>query len=185
MNDRPMDEFSEGSGDDGSFPPADAGEAGDFASPAEFQEGQWPEETGAADAVVDANDQFAEEPVEGADSRIADDSTTLLAAPEGQADAMTVKMRWDAYASAHHIGIELKHLEDEVRDLLEPIDQRRKRKFSGTRRWHELEDDLRALRFSGRLPETTIAKILQLIAKRHTLYQRLSFLSATRPTWNT
>lgn len=113
------------------------------------------------------------------------DASMILEPPQGPAEPMAVTMRWDAYASAHHIGIELKHLEDTIRDLLEPIDPRRKRKFSGTRRWHELEDDLRAMRFSGRVPETTIAQILQLVAKRHTLYRRLSFLSSTRPTWNT
>lgn len=113
------------------------------------------------------------------------DAAWISDPPGGAADAQSVPMRWDPYASAHHIGIELKHLEDEVRDLLEPIDPRRKRKFSGTRRWHELEDDLRALRFTGRLPEATIVRILQLIARRHTLFRRLNFLSATRPTWNT
>lgn len=103
----------------------------------------------------------------------------------GPADPLMVPMRWDVYGSAHHIGIELKHLEENVRKLLDPIDQRRKRKFNGTRRWHELEDDLRAMRFTGKLPEETIEKVLQLVAKRHTLYRRLSFLSSTRPTWNT
>lgn len=121
----------------------------------------------------------------GSAERDGSDATLILDAPIGPADPLMVPMRWDAYGSAHHIGIELKHLEDEVRALLDPIDQRRKRKFNGTRRWHELEDDLRAIRFSGRLPEETIVKVLQLVAKRHTIYRRLSFLSSTRPTWNT
>lgn len=124
-------------------------------------------------------------PRDGESAERDSDATFILDAPTGPADPLMVPMRWDAYGSAHHIGIELKHLEDEVRALLDPIDQRRKRKFNGTRRWHELEDDLRAIRFSGRLPEETIAKVLQLVAKRHTLYRRLSFLSSTRPTWNT
>ena len=113
------------------------------------------------------------------------DAAWILDAPRGPAEPLSVPMRWDPYADAHHIAIELKHLEEEVRQLLEPLDPRRKRKFSGTRRWHELEDDLRALRFTGRFPEATIVKILQLIARRHTLFRRLNFLSATRPTWNT
>ncbi len=136
---------------------------------------------------ADSTDTFGEpSPGDGGSAeRDGSDATLILDAPIGPADPLMVPMRWDAYGSAHHIGIELKHLEDEVRALLDPIDQRRKRKFNGTRRWHELEDDLRAIRFSGRLPEETIVKVLQLVAKRHTLYRRLSFLSSTRPTWNT
>lgn len=189
MTDRPLDAYADDSNDDASLVPADAAGLGEFDFTLEDREGLSERTGDAEDAGAEAGlaDDFAEVLPSGTDLREkdADDAAMILDAPGGMADPLAVPMRWDAYASAHHIGIELKHLEDEVRDLLEPIDQRRKRKFSGTRRWHELEDDLRAIRFSGRLPEATIAKILQLIAKRHSLYGRLSFLSATRPTWNT
>lgn len=115
----------------------------------------------------------------------ADSAALTLDASAVAAEPLNVPLRWDPYASAHRIGIELKRLENEVRELLEPVDPRRKRKLNGTRRWHELEDDLRALRYGSRLPEATMVKVLQLIAKRHSLYRRLSFLSSTRPTWNT
>jgi hypothetical protein len=86
--------------------------------------------------------------------------------------------------SSHRIGLELKRIESQIRALLEDRDPKRKRKLSGTARWHELEEDLIALRYSGRVDEGTLAQVRQLIARRHHLFAQLRFQSATRPTWN-
>lgn len=87
--------------------------------------------------------------------------------------------------SAHNVVVELKRLELEVRQLLEERDTRRKRKLSGTHRWYELEDDIRSWRYRGRFDEASLDRLSNLISRRHRLFRRLRFLSATRPTWNT
>lgn len=86
--------------------------------------------------------------------------------------------------SAHKVVVELKHVEQEVRQLLEDRDTRRKRKLSGTHRWRELEDDIRAWRSGGRFDETSLDRLCGLVNRRHYLFKRLRFLAATRPTWN-
>jgi hypothetical protein len=92
---------------------------------------------------------------------------------------------WDNELSAHKIVVELKRVESEVRRLLEGNDTKRKRKLGGTSRWLELEEDLIAWRFGGRVGETTLRRLLDLVARRHYLFRRLRFLAGTRPTWNT
>ena len=87
--------------------------------------------------------------------------------------------------SSHRIGVELKRIESRVRELLESRDPKRKRKLSGTARWQELEEDLLALRFSGRVDEGVLAEVRQLITRRHYLFSQLRFMAGTRPTWNT
>lgn len=92
---------------------------------------------------------------------------------------------WENERSAHHVAVELRRIESNVRALLEERDPKRKRKLSGTHRWNELEDDLLMLRFSGRFDEDTLRRLQELITRRHYLFRRLRFLASTRPTWNT
>ncbi len=84
----------------------------------------------------------------------------------------------------HDVIVELKSVEAEVRRLVEERDPKRKRKLSGTHRWHELEEDIIGWRFSGRFDETTLRRVQELIARRHYLFRHLHFLAGTRPVWN-
>ncbi len=119
-----------------------------------------------------------------------DDSSDTRSLPSDSSSPVPTSTRfrvgeWEHEFSAHKIAVELRRIEVEVRQLIEDRDPKRKRKFSGTRRWNELEEDLIALRFSGRLPEETIQNALQLVAKRHFLFRQLRFVASTRATWNT
>lgn len=91
---------------------------------------------------------------------------------------------WDRELSAHRIMIELRHVEDEVRRLLDARDTKRKRKLAGTRRWLELEEDILFWRHAGRIDEDTLSRLHELVTRRHYLFHRLKFLSGTRPGWN-
>ncbi len=92
---------------------------------------------------------------------------------------------WDHETSVRSIAVELKRVEEEVRALLEGRDSKRKRKLAGTRRWLELEEDILAWRFTGKVDEPTLDRLRQLITRRHHLFRRLRFMGSTRPTWNT
>lgn len=92
---------------------------------------------------------------------------------------------WDNEVSAHALVVELKRIETEVRELLTDRDPRRKRKLAGTRRWHELEEDLTAASNTRRFDDEVMARLRMLIALRHRLFKRLRFISGTRPNWNT
>ncbi len=115
------------------------------------------------------------------------DTEDLSAAPEETAPAATDPelAKWGKERSAHQIIVELKRIESEVRRLLEGRDSKRKRKLAGTRRWLELEEDLLSLRYSGRVDESTLRSLQDLVVRRHHLFTRLRFIAATRPTWNT
>ncbi len=89
-----------------------------------------------------------------------------------------------AASQAQKVAVELKHVEEEVRSVLDDRDSRRKRKLNGSRRWRELEEDILDWHFTGRFEESTLKHLQQLIAKRHLLFRRLSYLGGTRPTWN-
>lgn len=102
---------------------------------------------------------------------------------EGRED-LGSRLSEDASLRARRIGAELKQLEIDVREILDAIDPRRKRKLSGTRRWHELQDDIIQWRFTSRVDESALKRLSQLIGRRHYLFRQLSFLSVTRPTWN-
>ena len=95
------------------------------------------------------------------------------------------RSRWDVEPEIRHISSELRAIELEVRSLLEGRDPKRKRKLAGTRRWLELEEDVIALKHAGRIAEDALVVVQRLISRRHCLFRRLHFLSATRPTWNT
>jgi len=91
---------------------------------------------------------------------------------------------WEHELSAHRIAVELRRIESDVQAILEERDPKRKRKFTGTHRWHELEDDIISWRFSGRFDENMLRRVQELIGRRHYLFHRLRFLASTRPTWN-
>jgi len=86
--------------------------------------------------------------------------------------------------SAHHIAVELKSIESEVRRLLADNDPKRKRKLGGSRRWQELEEDVIAWRFTSRFQEDVLTRLRELIVRRNHLFRRLHFLAGIRPTWN-
>ncbi len=92
---------------------------------------------------------------------------------------------WTNENSAHRIAVELKHIEKEVRLLLEANDPRRKRRLSGSRRWFELQQDLLSWQGGGRIDEETRSTVHRLVVKRHYLFQRLRYLAATRSGWTT
>ncbi len=117
---------------------------------------------------------------------LADDSSDTESIIDDAKPADDVKERaanWSNERSAHRIAIELKHVEAEVRRLLENNDSRRKRRLAGTRRWFELEEDIISWRFTGRPDEDTLAQVSALVAKRHYLFKQLEFLTTIRPGW--
>ena len=105
-------------------------------------------------------------------------------APANSKETTLSQPDWATEVSARKIGIELKHIEEHVRNLLEDRDTRRKRKLGGTRRWHELEEDIINWRHAGRIDRDTLNRLHEMVARRHHLFQRLRFLAGTRPTWN-
>ena len=121
------------------------------------------------------------------DRNEADDAASIPDEPDSAVpdlEARRVK-DWDHELSAHKVVVELKRVETEVRNLLEGRDGKRKRKLSGSRRWRELEEDILAWRYSGRVDEVTLTRLHKLVARRDFLFRRLRFLAGTRPTWNT
>ena len=116
----------------------------------------------------------------------AGDTDSIPEDPETAADLEAATSReWDKEVSAHRVVIELKRVETEIRRLLESRDSKRKRKLTGTKRWLELEEDIVSWRFTSRFDEETLARVRQLIARRHHLFKRLCFLAGTRSAWNT
>jgi hypothetical protein len=97
--------------------------------------------------------------------------------PEGQID-------WNREESAHRIVVELKRIEARVREILEGRDPRRKRKLGGTRRWQDLEEELVTWHDTARFDRPTLARLRELITRRHYLFRRLRFLAGTHGTWN-
>jgi len=122
-----------------------------------------------------------------ADAEVANDMAT---GPAETAAAMIVVHPeqtgdWENELSAHRVAVELRRIESDIRAIIEERDPKRKRKLSGTHRWHELQDDILSWRFSGRFDEETLRRLQVLIGRRHYLFHRLRFLASTRPTWNT
>jgi len=91
---------------------------------------------------------------------------------------------WECELSAHAVALELRRIEDEVREILEIRDPKRKRKLSGTHRWQELEEDILSWYGAGRFDDGTLGRLRSLINRRHVLFRHLGFLASTRPTWN-
>jgi len=116
----------------------------------------------------------------------AGDTDSISEGPETEPDSAAATPReWDKEVSARRVVIELKRVETEIRELLQDRDSKRKRKLTGTRRWLELEEDIVSWRFASRFDEETLARVRQLVARRHHLFKRLRFLAGTRSTWNT
>ncbi len=86
--------------------------------------------------------------------------------------------------SARRLAIELRNIENTIRELLQDRDTRRRRKLAGTYRWRELEEDLIEWRTNRRIDPDTVSEIQRLIYRRHFLFTQLRFAAATRPTWN-
>ena len=146
----------------------------------------------AADAVQDETDESSPDAPSAAAASTAEaddtsDTGTLAQEPglAGEATPKPIQTDWTNELSAQRIAVELKHIEAEIRGLLEDRDPKRKRKLGGTRRWLELEEDLIGWRHSGRFEEPMPARLGELIARRHYLFKRLRFVTGTRPIWNT
>ena len=99
-------------------------------------------------------------------------------------EVSTAHPRLDTTKAITRIAVELKHIEREVRELLEDRDIKRKRKLAGTYRWLELEEDVRNLLYTGRIDMETLRRLQGLVTRRHHLFRKLKFLSGTRPVWN-
>lgn len=112
------------------------------------------------------------------------DASLSAAVVEASVAAGPGEIEWEEELSPQRLYLELKRIEDEVKELLEARDPVRKRKLGGTRRWRDLEDEIIAWKYGDRFDETTLRRVQGLIARRHHLYGRLRFLAATRPTWN-
>ncbi len=134
----------------------------------------------AAEPAMSATPAMAPRRSRHSDDDDAGDFTRSLVRDAATAQATD----WVNETSASRIGAELRHIEQEIRTLLEGRDPKRKRKFAGTRRWFELEEDLLELKFTGRLDEELLTRIQLLVARRHHLFRRLRFLAGTRPGWN-
>lgn len=105
--------------------------------------------------------------------------------PDGQHPVDSTLIDWPQECSARIVAVELKRVEQQVRQLLKDRDPRRKRKLAGSWRWSELHEDILTWRHTGRLDEQTLHYLERLVSRRHYLFQRLRFLACTRPTWNT
>ncbi|MHC5108454.1 MAG: hypothetical protein ACYTHJ_01080 [Planctomycetota bacterium] len=100
-------------------------------------------------------------------------------------DESGARLDWEHETSVRHIAVELKHIEKEVREILDSLDTRRKRRLTGSRRWLDLEEDMINWQFGGKFDNRTLARLRELITRRNHLFTRLKFLAGTRPTWNT
>ena len=142
-----------------------------------------PESTGVAEGSVHAEGTPAASTVDRAQDGDSDWTADDLPTDEpGQDDRQ--RPDWMEQVNPHDVMVELKRIEKDIRNALEDRDPKRKRKFAGTRRWVELEDDIISWRFSGRFDEEMLTLLQRLISRRHYLVRHLRFLSGTRPVWN-
>lgn len=187
--------------------PDDLGSSGDTGSthrtfshnpPQTPEEAGSPEEEARAAALsievraIDGSDyEAAPEGSDAPPSVEASDAPIAAAQNLGRTDAVVPESRrfrrgeWQHEFSGPRIGIELARIEAACRSILDERDPKRKRKFTGTRRWHELEEDIIGLKFTGRIPEDQLRELSRLIARRHFLFAQLRFVASTRATWNT
>jgi len=137
----------------------------------------------AASPAVDVSvGQPVESDDEGDADKISEDPQSVTGRPHPEPPPPAAD--WGQEMSAHRIAVELKRIEAEVRGLLEGRDPRRKRKLSGSRRWREMEEDIIEWRFTSRFDEASLARLLDLAARRNYLFQRLRFVAGTRTGWN-
>jgi hypothetical protein len=104
--------------------------------------------------------------------------------PPSHAAVPDITVLQDYEREVHDLLVEMKGIEENVRTLLAERDPQRKRKLSGTHRWHELEEDIISWRFTGRFDEASLRRLQELIGRHHYLFRHLRFLAATRPVWN-
>lgn len=95
------------------------------------------------------------------------------------------KGEWQHEFSGHKIAVELARVEADVRGILDERDPKRKRKLISTRRWEELEEDVIAMKFTGRMDENALKELTRLVMHRNYLFSQLRYVASTRPTWNT
>ncbi|MBI1825371.1 MAG: hypothetical protein HY287_17275 [Planctomycetes bacterium] len=91
---------------------------------------------------------------------------------------------WENELSPQRLAVELRRIETDVRAIIDPRDSVRKRKLTGTHRWHELEEDIISWQYSGRFEQSQLQRVRELIVQRNHLFDHLRFLASTRPTWN-
>ncbi len=163
------------------------------AAPPEFVQGLGEDEqdiaVGAASRALD--EEQLEAPVPIVPSRTAEEepgsdvaAVAVAATPPAHGVTADITVLQDYEREVHDVIVELKRIESDLRTLIEERDPRRKRKLSGTHRWHELEEDILTWRFTGRFDEDTLRRTQELIARRHHLFRHLRFLAGTRPVWN-
>ena len=115
------------------------------------------------------------------------DAAQIVESPEPHGEHAPVDralIDWASECSPRTVAVELKRVEEHVRQLLEDRDSRRKRKLAGSRRWAELHEDILSWRHAGRMDEQVLRDLERLVSRRHYLFRRLSYLAGTRPTWN-
>lgn len=132
-----------------------------------------------ADAQTDPAAAFEDAAVSDTDT-VSDEPESSTAAPAPIEAPADLKRE----TSAHRIAVELQRIETEIRAILEGRDTRRKRRLAGTRRWQELEEDIRSWRCTGRFDPPTLDRLDRLITRRHHLFGHLRFVVSTRPVWN-
>jgi len=158
----------------------DAGAINDEPTPATPSATE-PEQSDDRPALATAYDDVDDETGPAGDTDSIDDSGVEARS----SDETGAKPDWEHETSVKHIAVELKHIEKEVRKILDSLDTRRKRRLTGTRRWLDLEEDMINWQFGGKFDAKTLARLRELITQRNHLFTRLKFLAGTRPTWNT
>lgn len=128
------------------------------------------------DAAVEASPSVVE-----ARDEVTGDVAALASTPTGGSDNPVLR---EYERDVHDTIVELRRIESDIRDMIQDRDPVRKRKFTGTSRWQELEDDLINWRFTGRFDENILRRVQELIGRRHYLFRHLGYLSSTRPVWN-
>ena len=144
-------------------------------------------DSSAATTPASGQPQSAPDRMSGYSSRSRDDVSDAGAIPdvdENAPSASSAPPKWEYEMSAHRIAVELKRIENEVWTLLDGSDTKRKRRLAGSRRWMELEDDIRNWRYGGRFDEAVLDRLQQLVCRRNYLFTRLRFSASTRPVWN-
>lgn len=144
---------------------------------------------GADSAVDEAETELLGISTSRSEKREGDADSDSAAIPDEPSSAASARKPlalrdWSSETSSRAVAVELKRIESEVRSILQDRDPKRKRKLAGTHRWEELEEDLLSWQFTGPIDDATNKELRLLVRRRHYLFNRLRFLSRTRPTWN-
>lgn len=140
------------------------------------------DEAPVSHSFAEPEDALASEPSEATmpvEARV--ETSAVSAAPAGTSDHPVLR---SYEKDVHDTSFELRRIETDIRDLLADRDPVRKRKFTGTAKWHELEDDLISWRFTGRFDEELLRRVQEMVSRRHYLFRHLRYLCSTRPVWN-